>query len=231
MSTKSTHERYVQAVREAVIEWARETDHITAEEAAKLADVKLLYGMGDGTYRGVTAYGTWQNGGDDHTDIVEIAAIAEESWIQLAGTVVHELGHVLAGHGAGHSNDWKDTTKRLGFQVRPEAAGQRYSLALLSPSLRRRVYEIAQALDDGSPAFANVGMGLAGLLGVLGKMRAPRPCAAGRGTKGGKSQGKGSGSRLRLYECECAKPVKVRVASDEFKAHCDECGSAFSRKS
>jgi hypothetical protein len=49
----------------------------------------------------------------------------------------------------------------------------------------------------------------------------------GVGTKGGKSRGKGSGSRLRLWQCECERPVKVRVASDDFRAHCDECGAAF----
>ena len=31
--------------------------------------------------------------------------------------------------------------------------------------------------------------------------------------------------RLRLYECSC--PVKVRVASDEFQAHCDMCEGSF----
>ncbi len=33
------------------------------------------------------------------------------------------------------------------------------------------------------------------------------------------------GSRLRLWECGCG--VKVRVASDEFHATCDDCGEAF----
>lgn len=38
-----------------------------------------------------------------------------------------------------------------------------------------------------------------------------------------------AGSRLRLYECGCG--VKVRVASDEFKATCGECGTEFERQS
>jgi hypothetical protein len=36
------------------------------------------------------------------------------------------------------------------------------------------------------------------------------------------------GSRLRLYECGC--PVKVRVASDEFDATCNDCGESFERQ-
>lgn len=40
-----------------------------------------------------------------------------------------------------------------------------------------------------------------------------------RGTKG---------SRLRLWECGCG--VKVRIASDDFHATCDDCGEAFERQ-
>lgn len=36
------------------------------------------------------------------------------------------------------------------------------------------------------------------------------------------------GSRLRLWQCGC--PVKVRVASDDFAAHCDVCLGAFVRQ-
>ncbi len=35
------------------------------------------------------------------------------------------------------------------------------------------------------------------------------------------------GSRLRLYECSCEKPIKVRVASDEFSATCKKCEQDF----
>jgi hypothetical protein len=36
-------------------------------------------------------------------------------------------------------------------------------------------------------------------------------------------------TRLRLWECGCSKPVKVRVASDDFQAHCDRCKKPFVR--
>ncbi|HJT57819.1 MAG TPA: SprT-like domain-containing protein [Ktedonobacteraceae bacterium] len=35
------------------------------------------------------------------------------------------------------------------------------------------------------------------------------------------------GSRLRLYQCGCEPPVKVRVASDHFQARCLVCDSLF----
>lgn len=38
---------------------------------------------------------------------------------------------------------------------------------------------------------------------------------------------KKKGSRLRLWECECKPPVKVRVAKDDFQATCQVCGKDF----
>lgn len=35
------------------------------------------------------------------------------------------------------------------------------------------------------------------------------------------------GSRLRLYECCCTPPVKVRVASDDYQARCLRCKQCF----
>lgn len=40
---------------------------------------------------------------------------------------------------------------------------------------------------------------------------------------------KAKGSRLRLWECGCEPPVKVRVARDDFNAFCGDCGEQFQR--
>ena len=223
----ATTERYIHAVRAAIIEWARAEGQLTDEQLAKLAATKLLYGIGDGTYRGVCHYEAWATNGTK-VDVVEIAANAQESWVQLAGTTLHELGHVLAGWGCGHGNEWKDCTLSLGFTRRPAAAGQRYHLAMFAPALRHAIYELAKAINDGTPAFRTYGLGAGGLAGLFGGITI-KPCSAGVGTKGGKSRGTGSGSRLRLWECGCERPIKVRVASDTFAAHCDHCGEAFHR--
>ena len=131
--------------------------------------------------------------------------------MQLAGTTLHELAHSLT-EGTGHGVTWKDMTIALGFKLRPEAAGQQYRLAMFDPQLRHRIYALAGEIGDGSPAFARYGFG-------SGVVVALRPCSAGIGTKGGTSRGRGSGSRQRLWECQCPRPVKVRVASDSFQAH------------
>ena len=232
----TTHELYLHAVRDVVVTRAIERKAITADQADRLARTKLLYGIGDGTYRGVTVYGAWHNGnpgnadgGDEglagRADIVEVAATGQESWVQLAGTVIHELAHVLAGHAAGHSTAWKDTAVALGFTMRPAAAGQVYHLAMIEPAIRHAVHALAQRIGDGRPEFRTFAIPAASTTAVT-----PRPCSAGIGTKGGTSRGKGSGSRMRLWQCACTpKPVKVRVASADFRATCDHCGAAFTR--
>jgi hypothetical protein len=226
-ATTTTHEQFIHAVRDIVITAARAAGEIDEAMLTRLAHAKLLYGIGDGSYRGICHYEAWENG-IGKVDVIEIAASAQESWVQLAGTTIHELGHVLAGFGSGHGNEWKDAAVSLGFKIRPAAAGQVYRLAMFAPSIRHAIYALAARIGDGSPAFRTYGLG--GLAGLFANVK-PRPCSAGIGTKGGTSRGKGSGSRMRLWECECARPVKVRVASDDFRAHCDECESAFARKS
>jgi hypothetical protein len=215
-----THEEYLHRTREAVVARALELETIGSDEALKIEHTKLVYGVGDGSYRGVCHYEAWQNG-IGKVDVVEIAAAAEESWIQLAGTTIHELAHVLAPRGAGHGSEWKTACERLGLR-RALAAGNVYKLAQIDPKIREAVYQLAKALGDGRPEFQTSGWGLRGLLKI-----SVRPCSAGIGARGGKSRGKGSGSRLRLWECDCEKPVKVRIASDDFAAHCDVCGGAF----
>jgi hypothetical protein len=238
----STHELYLHAVRDVVVTRATVRGTITPAQAERLANTKLLYGIGDGSYRGVTVFGAWQSG-DEHNasdntdnggggrsggggrvDIVEVAATGQESWVQLAGTVIHELAHVLAGPAAGHSTAWKDTAVALGFTMRPAAAGQVYHLAMIEPTIRRAVHALAQRIGDGRPEFRTFA------IPAPTTPATPRPCSAGVGTRGGASRGKGSGSRMRLWECACTpKPVKVRVASDDFQATCDRCGTAFRR--
>lgn len=223
----TTHELFIHRVRDLAIAYARAEGVVDEAMLTRLAHAKLLYGVGAAGVRGVCHYDAWQNG-IGKVDVVEIAASVQESWVQLAGTTIHELGHVLAGWGHGHDAGWKDATISLGFVKRPDAAGQVYRLALFTPAIRHAIYALAAEISDGSPAFSTYGLGA--LIGFGFNFTKPRPCSAGIGTKGGKSRGAGSGSRLRLWECRCERPVKVRIASDDFQAHCDRCGEAFTRK-
>jgi hypothetical protein len=215
-----THEQFVHDVRSAVVAWATARRTITEAEASRLLAAKLVYGAGDGRYRGICHYQAWANG-HGPVEVVEIAAAGEESLVQVAGTTIHELGHVLAGWDAGHGPGWKKACERLGLR-RAVASGQRYLLASMAPEIRCEVVRLIAGLVDGRPAF----------LAALSPLRvtpAPKPCPSGVGVRGGVSRGKGSGSRLRLWVCECDPPVRVRVASDSFLATCGVCGQPFVR--
>lgn len=209
----TTHEEFVHAVRKVVA--PRVAD---AGARERLLAAKLVYGSGPNGVRGVTFFGAWQNG--ETQDFLEITAIGEESYVQLAGTTIHELAHSLAGWSAGHSADWKAAAAVLGLQA-AQAAGQHYTPADFEPS----VWAAIEALPhptDGQPSFQRSGR-------VPAK---PKPCPMGIGTRGGKSRGAGSGSRLRLWVCGCPEGTpgrKVRVASDDWDATCNRCREPYLR--
>ena len=215
-----THESYIHAIRAAIL------DRCPNESRDKLASAKLVYGSGMRGTRGTTYYGAWHCG-ESHA-FVEVCATGEESDVQLAGTTIHELAHVLAGIGSGHGPAWKQACGVLGL-AHAEAAGQSYTIEHFEPTVWQRI----AALDvptDGLP-FARSGRAIASGAGAGGsaKLATPRPCNLGIGTRGGRSRGAGSGSRLRLWHCACAQPVKVRIASDDFQATCKRCGADFHR--
>lgn len=205
-----THESYVNAVAALAI------DHVTGTAKDLLSSIKLVYGAGESGVRGITYYNKWQRGDSAQpVPFVEICAFGQESWLQIAGTTIHELGHVLAGFGAGHGNAWKQACETLGLR-RSKAAGTAYRLAMFEPSLRQALAALPRP-TEGQP--------VARLTGPGGAPIALRPCPAGIGTRGGKSRGTGSGSRLRLWQCDCG--CKARVASDDFQATHTPCGTSF----
>lgn len=221
-----TRERYIHAVRDAALAIAI----LEPVERELLAGIKMVYGSGYGTgARGITFYQAWTAGPVKHVHgpqcvhgtaapLVEICAFAEESLVQLAGTTIHELGHVLAGMGTGHSKAWLTACKRLGLRS-IKAAGTRYQSAMFVPALRARLAALAIP-GDGKVVGWNSTPGA----GVAAQVR---PCAAGVGTRGGTSRGPGSGSRLRKFVCSCG--VIVRASRDTLDATCDLCGSKFAR--
>lgn len=207
-----THEQFIHAVRDIAVQRLNEADR------AAVLDAKLVYGAGSKATRGVTYFGCWKNG-HDHA-FAEVCAFGEDSTIQVAGTTLHELAHVLAGPRAGHGKGWLDACKRLGLLF-VRAGGTNYSLACFAQDIRMEIAALPQPTDGKPQPFGGIAPNGTPLKFKL------RPCSAGVGAKGGKSRGVGSGSRLRKFVCGCG--VIVRVGRDEFNATCNDCGSAFKR--
>lgn len=208
-----THEEFIGQVRDIAVSRLEDS-----EGKARVMFAKLVYGVA-GTQN---AYGAcYYNGWNKEHPVVEIAARYEIDGRQLAVTTLHELGHVLAGRGQGHSKEWQAACMMLGLND-AKAVGYNANDDNIAPDVRDRIAALGEP-SDGKPT-----------LGYERKAPdVPRKgggCGEGIGTRGGKSRGKGSGSRLRLWICECAVAVKVRVASDTFNATCGDCNRAFKRK-
>lgn len=204
----TTHEEYIQDVRRLSLNHC----NLSPKDTQRLASTKLTYGLAEPGVRGITHYNSWHH--TDAHDFICIAASGEESHVQLMGTTLHELAHVLAGAPAGHSTKWKEAASQLGL-VEALASGQDYVPDHFAPSLWTEL-DLLPTPSDGNPYFFSA---------LFGPIK-PRPCSLGIGTRGGKSRGKGSGSRLRKYICACGSPV-VRVASDTWQATCDQCLQPF----
>jgi hypothetical protein len=214
-----THEDYIRDVASFIVEHA----DLNPTERDRLATIKLVYGSGPTGTRGITFYGRWQaNGCETAVPFVEVTAFGQSDWVQLAGTTAHELAHVLAGWGAGHAKPWFEACQRLGL-AKVAAAGTEYTQEAFQPWLWDYVQSIEKP-TEGQPVRSLMPTGIPGLSGPMGAMRL-KGCQAGIGTRGGKSRGTGSGSRLKLYQCECGQ--KVRVAGQAFDATHNPCGTKF----
>ena len=207
-----THETYIAAIVGLAM------GRLDDAERKLVDDAKIVYGMGTAGLRGVTYYGAWTNGDgpDCPHSFVEICAAGESSAVQLAGTTLHEVSHVIAGYGAGHGRDWKDTCKRVGLRI-AHAAGQQYSMAYFDPETRDAIARMESPFD-GEP----VGREVRGLSPVN-----PKPCGAAVGVRGGKSRGKGSGSRSLKVSCgSCGYVARVsRTWLDKAGAPLCPCNS------
>ena len=218
-SPSFTHEMFVHRVAEIAC------SKLSTADAAVCAHIKLAYGAGPDGTRGVTYYNRWGKA-EGKAPFVAINALHQESLVQLAGTTIHEIGHVLAGWEAGHGPDWKAACEKLGLR-KIRAAGTNYMWSMFDKDIRALVASLTKP-DDGEP------QSLFGAIGQqIGKRKSqtmPKPCTAAIGTRGGTSRGVGSGSRLRLFQCACEPaPIKVRVARDVFDCTCNTCNTLFYR--
>jgi hypothetical protein len=211
-----THEQWIHAVRVIAV-----TRLVEVKDRDKLMALKLTYGAGSRGVRGVTFYDQWQScHSAAKRDFIAICATGEESLAQLAGTVIHELGHALVGAGGGHSATWKTACARLGLR-HVKATDTRYTWAGFDPEVRQAIAALPEP-NDGKPTFKEMMPGEQG--GMVAQVII-RGCQSGIGTRGGKSRGQGSGSRMRKYTCQCGQII--RAATDTLAATHDKCASAF----
>ena len=205
------HERYLHAIRDVL------AARLNEPERTKVLEAEILYGAGRPSVYGICFYNRWKR--EQTHDVIEISAFNEESVEQLWETLAHELAHTVAGHEAGHGPEWKAAAKRLGLR-RPAASGPA-GIEDLDPDLIRIIRQIPVP-EDGAPVVRLASV-------IRTSATSGSACPLGIGTQGGTSRGPGSGSRLRLYMCECERSVRVRVASDDFRARCLVCESEFQR--
>lgn len=224
-----THEQYIHAVRDIALDYAisvRDTPAaqvikgipaLSDEQLENIQHAKLVYGRGHITLRGVTTFQAWNNGRsrDEHSpqsdELVEVCALGEESWEQLAGTTIHELAHVASGLGAGHSKTWKRNCVALGLR-RALASGTTYRRAMFADAVRYRLAALPLP-TDGFPKNQ---------VTALGKLILGRPCMAGIGTRGGTAF---HACRQLKYECEHGQII--RAATRNLGARCLKCGFPF----
>lgn len=212
------HEEFIQGIRGLVCQHRPIDD----EAKAKVNSCKLTYGPGERHTRGITYYQAWGCRDGSKVDLVGISANNEESIVQLTGTTIHELGHVLAGRTAGHGVAWKEACRLLGL-TDAKADGQCYIPEHFDSDLWERVKALGDP-QDGNPLLSKVDGGIPFVGLPTGQAK---PCPLGIGTRGGTSRGKGSGSRMRLYHCACAEPIKIRHAGDDLLVRCEHCKSLF----
>lgn len=191
-----THENYIMDVL-AVI-----ATRLNAKEKRVISKIKVAYGAGQSGIRGVTYYRRWKNGSKAPHPFVEICAFGESGLVQICGTTFHECAHVLAGHEAAHGPDWKAKCEYLGL-VDAKASGHSYTWDTFAPDIRKLLKAIPKP-KDGQP--------IEGLANRIGRKVVNRPCSHGIGSRGGKSRGVGSGSRMVKVSClECGYTVRTSM--------------------
>jgi len=194
-----------------------------------IRQVRLAYGDGQAGVMGITRFNLWKgpDGQRRHWCAVCATCQPEGSYL-IAETVLHELGHAIAGPMGAHGPIWRSACERLGL-IDAKATYAHGDKPVFSAWMAAQLAKLKEP-TEGRPAHTVSG----NAIGPPGSPALPpiRPCGAGIGTKGGKSRGPGSGTRNALHVCGgCKPPVKVRAAISKrpLSATCDHCKTSFSR--
>lgn len=205
---------------------------LTKEDKILLKRVKLTYGSGPDGVRGVTYYRLWQSGNTtkkknpdsapQYAPFVAICATGQSDHIQVLGTTLHELGHVIAGHKAAHGPEWHAACARLGL-IGIQAAGTAYSWENFDSYMLPLMKRLPKPKDGAPVNGAALPPGLAPGIGL--PVFKVKSCTFGRGSRGGTSRGRGAGSRQLKYSCGCT--IVRASAGAQLSATCKKCGRDF----
>lgn len=125
--------------------------------------------------------------------------------IQVLGTLLHEKVHAAVGCIHGHKKPFSQAARTVWLAGKPTAT-------VVSEQLRPVLLTFVEQLGPYPHAAINPeGRGKDALIPAIGGEVIRKT------------------SRLRLFECDCQPPVKVRVAHDLFQAQCTICGEVFHR--
>src|SRR6266702_3582893 len=123
--------------------------------------------------------------------------------IEVLGILLHELIHAAVGVEHKHGKVFSQAAKRVGL-VRPWRA------TTIGETLRPVLDRFVTLLGP----YPHAAIQLEAMQRATSQETSDVPA-------------KSMGSRLRLYECSCNPPVKVRVASNRFQARCLRCDNLF----
>lgn len=125
--------------------------------------------------------------------------------VEVLGTLLHEKVHAAVGCIHGHKKPFSQAARVVGLAGKPTATtvGDQLRPVLLDYLAQIGPYPHSAINPDGRGKDALV------------------PATEEEVTR--------ISSRLRLFECGCQPPVKVRVAHDVFQAQCLICTEAFHR--
>ena len=123
--------------------------------------------------------------------------------IEVLGILLHELIHATVGVEHKHGKVFSQAAKSVGL-VRP------WRSTTIGETLRPVLNRFVTLLGP----YPHAAIQMEAMQRVTSRETSDVPK-------------KSMGSRLRLYECNCNPPVKVRVASNRFQARCLRCDNLF----
>lgn len=179
-------------------------------------------------------------------DWLNQAAELMRTWFKEAGNPLPDKVHVSIGFTGSRSKKaigacWSVESSEDGrcqVYIVPTLKGEAYYLEVLAHELchaslptgtgHKRAFQILaasiglQAPWKATTAGPELAARLATMASQLGPLPHPQLVAM--------NEKKKQTTRLRLYLCQCEKPIKVRVASDSFDATCNVCDSLFEQQ-